>query len=145
MAHPFQLTPWIRLVVGIVGLALAGPVFALVALGPDWRHLRADDLIAFAVLAPFAAFGVLFLAIGLAGRTPRWLPLYEPGFPRVAGRGLILSAMLAAPLVVTDFLNSWLRSRLGLGPLVSWWLAVLPLVVAYKLYRFWAKKRAKTR
>jgi len=142
MAHPFRLAPWIRLVVGVLGLALAGPALALFALGPDWRDLRADDFIAFAVLAPFAAFGVLFLVIGTTGRTPRWLPLYEPGMGRAARGGVLLGLGFVAATGLTHALESWLHTRIGLGSRLSWWLSLLPLTIAFGVYAHRAQKRA---
>jgi hypothetical protein len=142
MAHPSRLVPWIRLVVGAFGLALAGPVLALFVLGPDWRNLRADDFIAFAVLAPFAAFGVLFLAIGLTGRTPKWLPLYEPGMGRAARGGVLLGLGFVAAMGLTHALESWLHTRLGLGSRISWWLSLLPLTIAFGVYAHRAQSSA---
>jgi hypothetical protein len=141
MAPPDRLPTLIRVVVAAVGLAVGGPALVVLALGVSWPRLAADDLYAVAVLLPFAVAGVFFLAISIAGRSPRWLPLYERGVPRAAGRGLFLGLALVAALGVSRALESWLPSRLGLGPRTSWWLSLVPLVVAYRVYASWTKKR----
>lgn len=141
MAHPSRLAPWVRLVVGVFGLALAGPVLALFVFGPDWRHLRADDSLALVVLAPFVACGVLFLAIGFTGRTPRWLPLSEPGMGRAARGGMLLGLGFVAATGLSHALESWLHTRIGLGSRISWWLSLLPLTIALVVYPYRAKRR----
>ena len=127
MAHSVRLTIWLRVIIAVIGLGVVGPALAALAFGISWHRLGADDLFALVVAIPSAAVGILLLTISIAGRTPRWLPLHGPG----VGQQLVFGVVLGTALAVTPGLESWLHSRIRLGRSLSWWLSLLPAIIAF--------------
>ena len=83
--HEFR--PWLRVVSGAIGLVLSGAAGALFVAFLTAGELHADDLLGLAVLVPFLGAGLLFLIVGLVGRTPSWLPVYAPDWRIDVERG----------------------------------------------------------
>lgn len=116
-----QVRPWLRVVSGFVGLVLAGAATLLTVAFLSAGPLHADDLAGVAVLALFLGLALLFLAVGLVGRTPSWLPVHERGL----GRSMLHVFSLVAALLIFDALRDWLRTHLGMSDGVSRFLSAV--------------------
>ena len=140
-----QVRPWLRVVSGVIGFVVAGVAAIPLLMGfPPVGQLHADDLFALAVLAPFLGAGLLFLVVGIVGHTPSWLPVHKPA----TGREFLFAMLwLLAAIALGEAsraLDGWLRTHLGTGRGVSWFLSVLPSAIVFAVFLHYVDRRKKS-
>ena len=92
------LKPWFRVLIGVIGLAVAGLGALLVVAGLSDGRPDAGDLMVLTVFGLYAAAGLLLLVVGIAGRTPSWLAVHEPGL----GRNMLFGISFVAAFMIFD-------------------------------------------
>jgi uncharacterized membrane protein (DUF485 family) len=109
------LGPWLRVLVGLTGLLIAGAVGLLIVRTAPWGALHADDVGLLTVLAACGAIGLFFLFVSLVGHTPRWLPVSAPISWRDVRGGLLF--MVA--ILVIDVVETAIRTGFGMPRVAS--------------------------
>jgi len=135
-----QVRPWLRVVSGIVGLVLTGAAGVLFVAFLTGGELHADDLLGLAVLVPFLGAGLLFLVVGLVGRTPSWLPEYAPGMWREFLYALLWLIAVLALGEASRALDGWIRAHVGTSRGVSWFLSALPSAIGFAALLHYGKR-----
>jgi len=136
-----QVRPWLRVVSGVIGLALTGAAGALFVAFLTTGELHADDLSGLALLVPFLGAGLLFLVVGLVGRSPSWLPAKAPGTWREFLYAMLWLIAVIALGEVARALDGWLRAHVGTSRGVSWFLSVLPSAIGFAVLLHYADRR----